>query len=248
MKVKVVRGCFVFFAIVFAMLGTQVLGQDDKLQVLLPKGDWKFSAVPEASILKHKVEAYSVKTDARKGLAVTEIGVWNGGTETVTALRLSWKLFSTRGGQKVSLSDGRSPVLEVNIKPGQKAILNYQLTAFSDFTSDLASKGQLSDAFLIGVAVEDVSFAAVKPFGAVNVQKVAYTLDNTPLRRCSDLNRVAFVKASFAKTSFVEGCQDQICQWNGTNCFRCQGAPGFGCAANANCIECVNTRCVPNPD
>lgn len=245
MKIKVVRSCFVFLAIGLGMVNTNVLGQDGKLQVALPKGDWKFSAVPEASTSNHKVEAYSVKTEAQKGLAITEVGIWNGGVETVTSLRLSWKLSSIRRGQQVQLFDGKSPVLEVNIKPGQKAVLNYQLTAFSDFTSNLASRGQLTDAFLIGVTVEDVGFATGKPIGMGQVQKIGYTLDSTPLRRCPDPNRVSFVKASlFVKASFDEACQDQICQWNGSDCFRCAGGPGFGCSTSS-CGSCTNSRCVP---
>ncbi len=220
-----IGGSFVFLAIAFAVLGINVHGQDSNLQVVLPKGDWRFSAVPEASVAKHRVEAYSVKTDAPKGLAITEVGVWNGGVETVTSLRLAWRLFSIKGGQESQLFEGKSPVFEVNIKPGQKVFLDYQLTAFSDFAGRLTSKGQLSDTYLIGVIVEDVSFG--KASGEGRFQRVSLTVDNTPLRRCTSSNRVAFVKASFVEA--------------------CQGSPGFGCSTSS-CGSCTNSRCVPLPD
>lgn len=239
MKIRAFSGYFLLLVIAFGMIGTNVHGQDDKLQVMLPKGDWTFSAVPQASILNHRVEAYSVKTNAQKGLAITEIGVWNGGAETVTSLRLAWRLLSIRDGQQTQLFDGKSPVFEVNIKPEQKVVLDYQLIAFSDFTSKLLSEGRLSDNFLIEVTVEKVGFGKVQ--GENQFQKIGFILDSTPLRRCPDSNRVSFVKASFD-----DGCQDQICQWNGSDCFRCQGSPGFGCSTSKY-NSSTNTRYVLNP-
>lgn len=158
MKIKIVRSCFVFLALAIGIVGTNAYGQDGKMQVALPKGDWKFSALPEAAIAKHKVEVNSVKTDAQKGLAITQIGILNGGMKDIKSVTLSWKLVSIRGSQKVQLADGKSPTFQMNIKPGQISILDYQLAAFADFTKKLARKGQLTGTYHIEVAVEDIEF------------------------------------------------------------------------------------------
>jgi hypothetical protein len=212
-------------------------GGEDTGAVTLP-GDWSLACLPT---LKPQpvVDAYSVTTNASKGLTITHVGVKNQTDKNAAAIKLGWRLFLEED-PKTNLRQGVTPLLGVSLSPGERRVMEFPVVNASKVLATMLTDGKLRGKFRIEVAVTEVLFdehaktSNVREFAGL-IRTVSWR--NSPLG-------VEEVTSYADPTSVGEACQDQVCTWAQAQCYQCTAEAGFGCTVN-NCNSCTETRCPP---
>lgn len=62
------------------------------------------------------------------------------------------------------------------------------------------------------------------------------------LRKLAPVWVFALVVFLFLPAPTPAPCQDQLCAWNGTDCWQCGAGAGFGCSTS-ECSKCTNSKC-----
>jgi len=208
--------------------------------VTLPvPGDWSLACLPT---LKPQplVDAYSVTTNAFKGLTITEVGVKNLSAKSAIGIKLSWRLF-LEGDPQTSLKQGTTPLLGVPLSPGERRVVEFPVVKAANVLATITNNGSLHGSFRIEVTVVDVLFEE-------NARAPTAREQATLIKAVSWVNPVvsSIEVTSYQDPIVVEGpCQDQICEWQSAGCYQCTGGEsgkGFGCSPSG-CNSCTETRC-----
>lgn len=147
-------GAVLATGVAYTSLRADSLGES-KGAVTLP-GDWTLACLPT---LKPQplVDAYSVTTNALKGLTITQVGVKNLSAKNAIGIKLGWRLF-LEGDPQTSLKQGITPLLGVPLSPGERRVVEFPVVKAANVLATITNNGSLRGKFRIEVAVVDVLF------------------------------------------------------------------------------------------
>jgi hypothetical protein len=147
-------GAVLATGVAYTSLRADSLGES-KGAVTLP-GDWSLACLPT---LKPQplVDAYSVTTNALKGLTITQVGVKNLSAKNAIGIKLGWRLF-LEGDPQTSLKQGITPLLGVPLSPGERRVVEFPVVKAANVLATVTNNGSLRGKFRIEVAVVDVLF------------------------------------------------------------------------------------------
>lgn len=138
-------------------------GDDDAGPIALPPGNWTLSIYPDLYPDSQFVPllAFSVTTNARKGLTANKVGLWNRASRGVSAVKLEWRLSRSENMEHVLLR-GETPVVAIpgGIPEGKEAELNFPVVSFARIYKALLEPGSdsLFGEFHIRVLVSEVIY------------------------------------------------------------------------------------------
>lgn len=189
----------------------------------LPEGKWTYTTGPYTGpdYRTIPVDVYSVTSDAKKGLSVTSVGLYNHLPKAVSAVKLHWYLKE----QDKLLSDGETPSLGIDIAGGAKESLEYQVISFADLSKNFVNAGRLTADFRVEIAVSEVIYVDESKWSTGQPVDVQSFLD--------------------PPTGPGGGCQNQGCVWDGLNSsYICaSGHQGSYCSVTQMGNSCTETRC-----
>lgn len=146
-----------------AFTNAQITKQDINSETSLPSGDWNFSAHPDSRVDFDSVPVYlySLTTDAKKGLKVISVGLWNRSSKPVISVKLRW-LLTTEEDRNQILFDGQSQqiVLEKPLKENETLDLRTSIESFAQLSRSLTKdkSGTLSGNYRLDVVVVEATF------------------------------------------------------------------------------------------
>jgi hypothetical protein len=157
---RTVSGVVLSLIAIAALNGVLTSAQAQGRPENLPPGKWTFAAGPYfgPDYESIPVDVFRVTTDARKGLAVTSVGLHNKETRDVTGVKLRWYL-KDRGQADRVLLEGTTPMLGVLVPAGKARILEYPVASFAKIHKPLLKSGELTGQFRLEVAVAEVQYA-----------------------------------------------------------------------------------------
>ncbi len=129
----------------------------------LPRGEWRFSAGPTVRPGHETipVDVINVTTDARRGLAVTRVGLKNRSAKTVRAVRLAWDLFEQSDPDRILLH-GQTPLLWLPnpLPAGEKVTLEQLIVSFAEIHKSLLAPGSdtLRGDYRLEVSVSEILY------------------------------------------------------------------------------------------
>lgn len=211
----------------------------ESTSTVTPPGEWSLTCLPTAKP-QPLVDAYSVTTNALKGLTITQVGVKNLSAKNTIGIKLGWRLFLERDPQ-TSLKQGVTPLLGVHLSPGERRVVEFPVVRAANVLATIANDESLNGQFRIEVAVVDVLFEenAMAPTARKHAGFIKAISSENPVMSAVEVT-------SYDDPIIIVGpCQDQTCQWGGASgCYGCSSAQsaGFGCQVTS-CSSCTETRC-----
>lgn len=132
-KLIVAVSAITFFVTVFAICAEQAplsanLREAPKDALSIP-GNWSLACLPTVKP-QPVVDAYSVTTDASKGLTITHVGVRNESRREVVAVKLGWRLF-LKADPHTNLQEGETPLLGIPLSAGERRVVEFPVVTAS---------------------------------------------------------------------------------------------------------------------
>jgi hypothetical protein len=216
---------------------------DKKGSVDLP-GEWSLAILPSLRA-QPIVDAYSVTTDASKGLTAGQVGVRNRSSKNVVGVKLGWRLFLD-GEPDTTLRQGETPLLGVPVAPKERRVVEFPVVVANRILSTLIKGGSLKGRFRIEVMVTDTLFdegssTRAQPSGGL----ASHALISRASWRSPD---VTIPVPNHIDLSIMEACQNQACAWQNGGCYACTESQGFGCTMQGGCNTCCNSKCAGELD
>lgn len=137
--------------------------QSVETQTPIPHGDWSVSigVYTGADAASLPVIAYSVTSDAPKGLSVTNIKLLNRSPKALIGVKFHWMIFNTQD-LKTVLLEGQSDLVSVALKPDGRKSLSFTVGkspfSFAKVHKPLLQYGFLSGSYRVNILVDEVSY------------------------------------------------------------------------------------------
>ncbi|MBV9209863.1 MAG: hypothetical protein JOZ52_04505 [Acidobacteria bacterium] len=152
----------IFALLIVASSGNKNLGQD-KVNTLFqfPRGEWSVSSHPflgsDSEVTP--VLVTSVTTDAKRGVAVTKVGLENLTKSNVAAVKLTWRLSSEQAPDR-ALSQGQTPFItrDGGLPAGSSLVLRFPVVSFAKIYRPLMRNGTLDGEFRIDLSVSEILY------------------------------------------------------------------------------------------
>jgi hypothetical protein len=192
----------------------------------LPRGNWTVGMHPflGSGFESIPVAVTSVTTDAKRGIAVTKVGLENTSKQNVTAVKLTWRLSNEQTPNTVIL-EGQTPYItrDGGLPAGISLVLRFPVVIFAKICQPLVRNGVLDGEFRIDILVSEILFEDGSKWSKL------------------DLSQVKFINAAHhtASANPQGTCGQQACETRtgpGGNVF-------YTCKASTN-----NERCSVSPD
>lgn len=127
----------------------------------LPRGNWSVGTHPflGPDFEAPPVIVTSVTTDAKRGIAVTKVGLENQSKENVTAVKLTWRV-STEQTADTALIQGQTPFIsrDGGLPAGSSLVLRFPVVIFAKICQPLVKNGTLDGEFRIDISVSEILF------------------------------------------------------------------------------------------
>lgn len=152
----------IFALLIVASSGKENLGQDKTIsQVEFPRGEWSVGTHPFLGTDAEgaPVLVTRVTTDARRGIAVTKVGLENQSKENVAAVKLTWRVSTEQAPDKVLLQ-GQTPYItrDGGLPAGSNLVLRFPVVTFAKIYHPLVRNSTLEGEFRIDISVSEILF------------------------------------------------------------------------------------------
>ncbi|HEY0544921.1 MAG TPA: hypothetical protein VGC91_05945 [Pyrinomonadaceae bacterium] len=240
---KIPVGLFVIFAlIIVASSGKENLGQNKaSSQVEFPRGDWSVGSHPFLGTDSEStpVIVTSVTTDAKRGIAVTKVGLENLSKENVTAVKLTWRVSTEQASDKVLLQ-GQTPFItrDGGLPAGISLVLRFPVVTFAKIYQPLVKNGTLDGEFRIDISVSEILYE-----------------DGSKWASSDSSQAKSFRASNHASAPAPQGtCGRQSCETrtspSGNVFYACRASnSNERCSVSDDGFSCTNISCTrPHPD
>lgn len=135
------------------------VGQSSQGADWIPPGEWALSCTPDwkpghGSI---PVDVFAVITSARKGLSITDVGIWNRSSKTLAKVKFRWDLCEMNNPDTV-LEDGDTGLINVVLDAGAKQTINHLILSFGGVCQPLLNSGRLIGRYHVEVWVCEIRY------------------------------------------------------------------------------------------
>ncbi len=232
----------IFALIIVASSGKENVGQNKaSSQVEFPRGDWSVGSHPFLGPDSEStpVVVTSVTTDAKRGIAVTKVGLENQSKENVTAVKLTWRVSKEQASDKVLLQ-GQTPFItrDGGLPAGSSLVLRFPVVIFAKIYQPLVHNGTLDGEFRIDISVSEILYE-----------------DGSKWAK-NDLSQVKAIRATnHASRPAPQGlCPRQACETrtspSGNVFYACHASNGNElCSVAQDGFSCTNVSCTrPHPN
>lgn len=210
------------------------------LSQAFPRGNWSVSSHPYlgADSESAPVIVTSVTSEAKKGIAVTKVGLDNQSQANVAAIKLTWQLSSEQNAGKVLLQ-GQTPYItrDGGLPAGSSLVLRFPVVAFAKIYQPLVRNAALDGNFRIDILVSEILFE-----------------DGSKWAK-SDSSQAGLIKAAHhASRPAIQGtCGRQACETRtspaGNVFYACRASDSNErCSVSDDGFSCTNISCTqPRP-
>lgn len=230
----------VAFGLLLLVGGTKNMGQSEaNTQQQFPRGNWSIGMHPYLGSGYDAVPVIvtSVTSDAKRGIAVTKVGLENQSTQNVTAIKLTWRLSTEQNPGNVLLQ-GQTPFVtrDGGFPAGSNLRLRFPVVAFAKIFRPLVKSDALEGEFRIDILVSEVLYD----------DGSKWTNDGS--------KQAKLIKANHASGLMAQGtCPRQACESrtspSGHVFYACRASTGNElCSVAEDAFSCTNTSCTrPRP-
>lgn len=238
---KIPACLLVMFALLIAASSGQENVRQNKAnsQSELPRGNWSVGIHPFLGIDSEStpVEVTSVTTDAKRGIAVTKVGLENKSKVNVTAVKLTWRLTIEQAPGNVLLQ-GQTPYItrDGGIPAGSSLVLRFPVVIFAKIYQPLVRNGLLDGEFRIDISVSEILFE-----------------DGSKWAKNDLIQVKSFKESNHASRTAPQGtCGRQACETrtssNGSVFYTCRASTNNErCSVSSDGFSCTNVSCTHTP-
>jgi hypothetical protein len=211
------------------------MGQSEaNTQQLFPRGNWSIGMHPYLGSDYDSVPVIvtSVTSDARRGVAITKVGLENQSSQNVTAVKIAWRLANEQNPGNILLQ-GQTPFVtrDGGFPAGSNLRLRFPVVAFAKILRPLLKNNTLDGEFRIDISVSEVLYE----------DGSKWTHDSS--------KQAKLIKANHASRPMAQGtCPKQACESrtspSGHVFYACKASTSPElCSVGDDAFTCTNTSC-----
>jgi len=135
------------------------LGQSSQGADWIPSGEWALSCTPDwkPGHWSIPVDVFAVTTSARKGLSITDVGIWNRSSKSLAKVKFWWYLYEMNSPDTV-IEDGQTGLISVVLDAGAKQTISHFILSFGGVCRPLMNAGRLLGQYHIEVRVCEIHY------------------------------------------------------------------------------------------